>query len=117
MNSIDPAILFGISVYLLGMLGVGFYASRKIKDSDDFLIAGRRLSLWLCTATLTATWMGGGAILGGGGAAYERGFLGVIADPFGASICLFLAGLFYVRMMRRMKLVTVIDFFEMRFFG
>ena len=25
--------------------------------------------------------MGGGAILGGGGAAYERGFLGVIADP------------------------------------
>ena len=115
MNSIDPAILFGISLYLVGMLGVGFYASRKIKDSDDFLIAGRRLSLWLCTATLTATWMGGGAILGGGGAAYERGFLGVIADPFGASICLFLAGLFYVRMMRRMKLVTVIDFFEMRF--
>ena len=115
MNSIDPAILFGISVYLLGMLGVGFYASRKIKDSDDFLIAGRRLSLWLCTATLTATWIGGGAILGAAGAAYERGFLGVIADPFGASICLFLAGLFYVRMMRRMKLVTVIDFFEMRF--
>ncbi len=115
MNSIDPGILFGISLYLAGMLGVGFYASRKIKNSDDFLIAGRRLSLWLCTATLTATWMGGGAILGGGGAAYERGFLGVIADPFGASLCLFLAGLFYVRMMRRMKLVTIIDFFEMRF--
>ncbi|MEE2876663.1 MAG: sodium:solute symporter family protein [Candidatus Neomarinimicrobiota bacterium] len=115
MNSVDPAILVGIGFYLAGMLSVGFYASRKIKDAGDFLVAGRRLSLWLCTATLMATWMGGGAILGGGGAAYEKGFLGVIADPFGASVCLFLAGLFYVRMIRRMRLVTVIDFFEMRF--
>ncbi len=115
MSSVDPAILIGIGLYLAGMLGVGFYASGKIKDAGDFLVAGRRLSLWLCTATLTATWMGGGAILGGGGAAYEKGFLGVIADPFGASVCLFLAGLFYVRIMRRMRLVTVIDFFEMRF--
>tara|TARA_Y100000590_G_scaffold273203_1_gene306714 strand:+ start:1175 stop:2677 length:1503 start_codon:yes stop_codon:yes gene_type:complete len=115
VNSVDPAILIGIGLYLAGTLGVGFYASRKIKDAGDFLVAGRRLSLWLCTATLTATWMGGGAILGGGGAAYKKGFLGVIADPFGASVCLFLAGLFYVRMMRRMKLVTVIDLFEIRF--
>jgi len=100
---------------LLGMLAVGFYASRKISGTDDFLVAGRRLPLWLCTAALSATFFGGGTILGAGGAAYEKGFLGVIADPFGAALCLFLAGLFYIRIMRRMKLTTVVDFFEIRF--
>ncbi len=108
-------IYTGIIIYLLGMLGVGYYASRKISGTDDFLVAGRRLPLWLCTATLSATFFGGGTILGAGGAAYKNGFLGVIADPFGTAMCLFLAGLFYIRIMRRMKLTTVVDFFDTRF--
>ena len=54
-------------------------------------------------------------MLGAAGAAYEGGFLKVIADPFGAALCLFLAGLFYVRMMRRMGISTIAEFFELRF--
>ena len=84
-------IYIGIIIYLTGMLGVGIYASKKISGTEDFLVAGRRLPLWLCTAALTATFFGGGTIMGAGGAAYQKGFLGVIADPFGAALCLFLA--------------------------
>lgn len=53
--------------------------------------------------------------MGAAGAAYKKGFLGVIADPFGAALCLFLAGLFFIRIMRRMRLTTIVDFFEIRF--
>jgi len=53
--------------------------------------------------------------MGAAGAAYKKGFLGVIADPFGATLCLFLAGLFFIRIMRRMRLTTIVDFFEIRF--
>lgn len=108
-------IIGGVGLYLLAMLGVGYYAARKVGDSEDFVVAGRNLPLWLCTGTLFATWMGAGTAMGAAGAAYERGFIGVIADPFGAALCLFVAGLFFVRMMRRMRLITIISFFETKY--
>ena len=36
-------------------------------------------------------------------------------DPFGAALCLFLSGFFFVRLMRRARYLTVIDFFERRY--
>ena len=43
------------------MIGISVAISKKIKNKTDFFVAGRNLPLWLCTATLTATWFGGGA--------------------------------------------------------
>jgi len=108
-------VALGVGIYLVALLAVGCFSSRRVHSSVDFVIAGRRLSLPLCTATLFATWFGGGTCLGAAGAAYNQGLLGVIADPFGAALCLFLAGLFYVRMLRRMRLITLADFFLVRF--
>ena len=102
---VNPLVLIGLGLYLALMLGIGLYASRRVKGSVDYIVAGKRLPLLLCTATLAATWFGGGICIGAASAAYEGGFLAVVADPFGAALCLFLAGLFYVRMMRRMGMV------------
>ena len=108
-------IIAGLCLYVLLTLSVGIYASRRVKDSVDFVVAGRRLGLVLTTGTLSATWFGTGTVLGAAGAAYKGGFLAVIADPFGAALCLFLAGMFYVRMMRRAGVSTIAEFFERRF--
>ncbi len=51
----------------------------------------------------------------GAGAAYVEGLPGVIADPFGAALCLLVAGMFYVRILRRMSLLTLSDFFTTRY--
>ena len=110
-----PIVVAGLAFYLVIMLGIGLYASRRIASSADFIVAGKRLSLLLCTGTLAATWFGGGICIGAASAAYKGGFMAVIADPFGAALCLFLAGLFYVRIMRRMGLMTVASFFTTRF--
>ncbi|MEM9657609.1 MAG: sodium:solute symporter, partial [Planctomycetota bacterium] len=107
--------LVAIGVFMLGVILIGALAARRASGTDDFLVAGRSLPLWLCTATLTATWMGAGTVIGAAGAAYEDGMLGVIADPFGAALCLTLAGMFYVRTVRRMELLTIADFFQIRF--
>jgi SSS family transporter len=96
-------------------LAVGVYAGIRVKGSSDFLVAGRRLGLVLSTGTLAATWFGGGIVVGASSQAYKHGFLGVIADPFGAALCLIMAGLFYVRTLRRMGLTTIASFFEVRF--
>ena len=100
-------VLIGLSIYLLCMVAIGLYASRKVGTAEDFIVAGKRLSLPLCTGTLAATWFGGGICVGAASAAYQGGFLAVIADPFGAALCLFVAGFFYVRILRRMGLMTI----------
>lgn len=113
--SASTLILCGAGIYIVALLVVGFLATRRVHDSTDFIVAGRRLPLWLCTFTLFATWFGAGTCIGAAGAAYGGGFLAVIADPFGAGLCLLIAGFFYVRFLRRMRLLTVPDFFRRRF--
>ncbi len=108
-------LIAGLIVYLLIMLAIGLYASRRIESSADFVVAGRRLGIWLSTGSLAATWFGGGLCIGAASAAYSGGFLAVIADPFGAALCLFLAGLFYVKALRRTGVMTIASFFTQRF--
>ena len=109
------SIFTGVALYMLMMLGVGYYASRKTRTMTDFMVAGRGLSLPLCTMTVMATWFGGAMMLGGAGAAYERGMLGVIADPWGGALALLLVAMFFAAIFRRLKVITVVDFMEQRF--
>lgn len=53
-----------VIIYLLAMLGIGFWSSKKIKSNEDFMVAGRRLGPLLMAGTLAATEIGGGSSLG-----------------------------------------------------
>lgn len=108
-------IFIGVAIYIAIMALVGIYSSRRTHTATEFILAGRSLSLGLCTTTIVATWFGGGMLLGGSGAAYDEGLLGVIADPFGATLCLMLTGLFFVRIFRRLRFFSFIEFVEQRF--
>ncbi len=105
----------GIVVYLAFMLFIGFWSSRRITGMSDFLVAGRRLPLWMATATLLATWFGAGSSMGVAAEVYSNGVGGVIADPFGASLSLLIAGVFVVGMLRRAKCMTVTDIVSRRY--
>ena len=113
--STEAIILVGVSIYLLAMLAIGIAAAKRSGTQDDFLVAGRKLPLWICAPTIMATWFGSGTMLGAAGTGYTGGFLASIAVPFGAALVLILMGFFFVRTMRRMKLLTVAEFFENRF--
>lgn len=113
--STENVIFIGVALYMLAMLGVGYYASKKAHSVTDFMVAGRGLSLPMCSMTVLATWFGGAMMLGGAGAAYDDGMLGVIADPWGGALALVLVGLFFARIFRRLKVITVADFMEQRF--
>lgn len=113
--STEAIIFVGVVIYLVMMLFIGVYAARRSHSTEDFMIAGRRMPIWICAATLVATWFGGSAMMGSSGAAYEGGFLRIIADPFGGALALFIVGFFFARIFRRLRLVTFIEFFEDRF--
>lgn len=91
------------------MAAVGYFASRKVKTMEDYLVAGRSLPFSLALPTIVATWFGAGSSMGVSGAVYEQGFYGVMADPFGCSLALLLAGLFFAAPFRRRQLLTISD--------
>ena len=59
--STETIILIGVAVYVVIMIALGIYASTKSHTVTEFAVAGRSLPLWLCTATVIATWFGGSA--------------------------------------------------------
>ncbi len=105
----------GIAIYMAGMLSIGFWCGRKIHGMGDFLVANRRLPLWMATATLLATWFGAGSSMGVAATVYTDGIGGVIADPFAAAISLIIAGIFVVGMLRRANCMTVTDIVMRRY--
>jgi len=113
--STEAIIFTGVAVYLVMMLVIGIWASKRTGSTANFIVAGRRLPIWIGSATIIATWFGGGTMMGAAGASYEHGLIGVIADPFGGALCLFLVGFFFVRLFRRLRLLTFIDFFQNRY--
>ena len=119
--SVEMTYGIWMAIFCVLMIGIGVYASRKVKNSEDFMVAGRGLPFWLATPVLFATWLGGGLVLGASGASFENGIWsdefawGVIPDPFGAGLCLVLAGLFYMPILRKMGGLTLADFFMVRY--
>ena len=45
-----------IALFLVVMLGVSWYASRKVKSLDDFHLGGRSVGPWLSALTYGATY-------------------------------------------------------------
>jgi SSS family transporter len=108
-----------IVTFILGFfalrMAVGIWASRRVTDATDYIVAGRKLPIYMVGASVMATWFAAETLMGASSTAYQYGFQGVIFDPFGAAACLFLSGFFFTRVMRRARYLTVVDFFERRF--
>ena len=52
-------------VYLIGMLSIGFLSNKfMIKNSNDYLLGGRRIGLLFVAASLSANNVGGGSTTG-----------------------------------------------------
>jgi solute:Na+ symporter, SSS family len=108
-------ILLGLLAYLGLMLWIGQKAGRKIHSTSDYVLAGRRLPFWLTSTSLFATWFGAETCMGAAGASYGEGLLGVVEDPFGAALCLFILGLWVAKAMTGMNVLTLSDFLGRRF--
>ena len=108
-------ILGFVILYLLVSVGIGLAAARRVHTTKDFAIAGRSLPLPIVTATVFATWFGAEAVLGISSTFVKEGLRGVVADPFGSSLCLILAGLFFAPRLYRLNLLTVGDYYRIRY--
>lgn len=108
-------LLASIIIYLLLTVLIGFWASRRVKTSGDYMLAGRSLPLMLSAAAMFATWFGSETVFGASSQFLKEGLYGVIEDPFGAALCLILFGAFFAKKLYNMNLLTLGDFFKVRY--
>ncbi|TWO80902.1 sodium:solute symporter family protein [Denitratisoma oestradiolicum] len=108
-------LLWFVALYLLVSVGIGLFAATRVHNAKDFAVAGRHLPLPVVTATVFATWFGAEAVFGASATFVKEGLGGVVADPFGSSMCLVLAGLFFSRYLYKLNIITLGDFYRMRY--
>ena len=108
-------LIWFVIAYLLVSIGIGLVAATKVHNTKDYAVAGRHLPLPVVTATVFATWFGAEAVFGVSATFVQEGLNGVAADPFGSSMCLILAGIFFSSQLYKLNIITLGDFYRMRY--
>ncbi|XP_061882727.1 high affinity choline transporter 1-like isoform X1 [Entelurus aequoreus] len=119
-----PGLVVMAAFYLL-ILGTGIWASMRSREEEKkwtgdgieiTLLAGRNINLLVGVFTLTATWVGGGFILGIAEATYNPTLGAVWAlMPVPYVLTFFLGGFFFAKPMRENKYVTMMDPFQQKY--
>ena len=102
-----------IAIYLFALVGVGVYKTKMVKNSEDFMVAGRILPWYILVGTLLATWMGSGSLFSGAGLGYRNGPAALWSSGgawLGIALIYFIA-----KRIRNFGKVTVPDIFEARY--
>lgn len=108
-------LLWFVLLYWIISVGIGLWVALRVKNTGDYASAGHRMPLYVVTATVFATWFGSETVLGIPATFLKEGLHGVVADPFGASLCLILVGLFFATPLYRMKMLTIGDFYKRQY--
>jgi solute:Na+ symporter, SSS family len=111
----NTTLLLFISLYMVVTVAIGWWSSRFVKSTSDFVIAGRRMPMIVVASGLFATWFGSETVMGATTAFLDEGIMGIIEDPLGAALCLVLVGVFMARPLYRQNLLTFSDYFRKRY--
>lgn len=104
-----------VMIYMAATVALGVYASSRVHNSKDFMVAGRSLPLYMNFACVFATWFGAETVLSVSAKFADQGLGHVSGDPFGASVCLILVAIFFAKTFYRLELLTIGDFYHRRY--
>jgi len=97
-----------ILLFFASILFIGFYSGRKTDNTaDDYLLSGRKLSLFLFVLVNVSTWYGG--ILGVGEFTYRYGLVSWFTQGFPYYVFALLFAFFFAKKIREASLFTIPD--------
>ncbi|MGZ8210903.1 MAG: sodium:solute symporter family protein [Burkholderiales bacterium] len=108
-------LVWFVVIYLGVSIAIGLAAALRVHNARDYITAGRHLPVYVVFAAVFATWFGAETVLGISATFVREGLAGLVSDPFGASLCLVLVGVFFARPLYRMNLLTIGDFYRQRY--
>ena len=107
-----------VVVYFLGMLGIGAWASKKIKNTEDYLVAGRQLGFWVFILLMIGTVASGMSLLGVSGLGFKAGWPTIweqIFVPLSIGFCIIFFGVKLHNVAKTAGYVTVQDYLAHRY--
>ncbi len=114
MNSLPIIDFLVIAIYLMGMIGIGVWFSRKNNSTDQFTKASGHIPGWALGLSLYATFLSSNTFLGVPGKAFGsdwNAFVFSLSMPFAASI----AAKYFVPFYRKSGLISAYTHLEHRF--
>jgi SSS family transporter len=108
-------LLTFVIAYLVLSIAVGLVAALRVHNTRDFVLAGRTLPLYVVTALVCATWFGSETVLGIPATFIKEGLRGIVADPFGSSLCLVLVGVFFAARLYPLDHLTIGEYYRARY--
>src|SRR5690554_5451557 len=119
MQNVSGALQIFIVLYLIFLLCLGYFASKKMKRLEDYVLAGRNVGSWVLAFTFSATGMSGWLGLGFAGYTYRSGFEGIWTMVPSATIGILLSFVLVSKLIRRysenVNALTVPDVLEKRY--
>ena len=119
MSTAQIGIVVSIVVYLMGMLVVGFLASRKTKDVSDFYLGGRKLGPFVTAMSAEASDMSSYLLMGVPGLAYFSGIADAGWTAVGLAVGTYLNWLFTAKRLRnytqKINAITLPEYFKKRY--
>jgi len=107
-----------IAFYFLVLLGIGVWASRKVKTAEDYLVAGRSLGFWVFVLLMIGAVCSGMSLLGVSGLGYRAGWPTMweqIFVPLSIGFCVIFFGVKLHNVAKTSGYVTVQDYLAHRY--
>ncbi len=105
----------GMCIAMLIFLGISWLISKRVKNAEDFYVAGRKAPLILIAGSMIASYTSTGMFMGDAAEAYEGALSAMIVFAGMQSAGYILGAVFFGRYLRRSGAMTIPEFFGKRF--
>ena len=107
--------LIGVIISMIIYILVGTFAGRKVKNIDDYYVAGRNAPTILIVGSLVASFLSTGAFLGDTGEVYSGFFMPIVIVGVMQGTGYLFGSALFGRFVRRSEAHTLSEYFGMRF--
>jgi len=114
----DMITIVIIGIYFIAMLAIGAWASKKIKNTEDYLVAGRSLDFWVFVLLMIGTVASGMSLLGVSGLGFKLGWPTIweqIFVPLSIGFCIIFFGVKLHNVAKTAGYMTVQDYLAHRY--
>jgi len=105
---------FVLIAYLIALVWMGTYFSRREKTTDDFFLAGRRIPWWAAGLSVFGTGLSAITFMAIPAKSFSTNWVFILTN-FAPILCIPLVVAFYIPLYRRLQVVTAYEYLEKRF--